>query len=292
MSSISYPLNSNTLANPNTALYGGGSGPVGGVSQIVAGSNITISPVGGTGVVTVNGSAPTPGETILGTANQITATGTSTVTLALAAPSPAPAAGAYTNPSSVTVDGLGRVTAITAGTTPVDVLGAGYNLALNTVTGSGATYDISGYSSISAAPVYQFTSNLSTFTTLPNVFGGSFVSSLLNITSAPTITGAVSGAQPCVNLTISFDASGNNPFYGCAYPISTTFTPNDNSGAAQNISPVSEFGLIRYNNTQTPSTSAPKFFFQLYCTGCTAVTLPIVSQFFLQGLINCVLQNT
>lgn len=44
-------LSSNTLANPNTALYGGG---LAGVSQLIAGTNVSLSPAGGTGVVTVN----------------------------------------------------------------------------------------------------------------------------------------------------------------------------------------------------------------------------------------------
>jgi hypothetical protein len=48
MSSISYPLNSNTLANPTTALYSGGGG--GGVQAVAAGAGITVA---GTSTVTV-----------------------------------------------------------------------------------------------------------------------------------------------------------------------------------------------------------------------------------------------
>lgn len=51
----SFPTRNAT--KPGSAVYaggGGGGGGVGGVTQIVAGSNITISPSGGTGVVTVN----------------------------------------------------------------------------------------------------------------------------------------------------------------------------------------------------------------------------------------------
>jgi hypothetical protein len=51
MSSISYPLNSNTLANPTTALYSGGGG--GGVQSIAAGAGISVS---GSSVVTVTNS--------------------------------------------------------------------------------------------------------------------------------------------------------------------------------------------------------------------------------------------
>jgi hypothetical protein len=113
-------LSSNTLANPNRPLYAGGSS-ASGVSQLVAGTNITLSPAGGTGVVTINASGGPSGgvSSVTGTANQITATTASNaVTLALAPPSTAPTAGAYANPSSVSVDALGRVTAISAGTVP------------------------------------------------------------------------------------------------------------------------------------------------------------------------------
>jgi hypothetical protein len=48
MSSISYPLNSNTLANPTTALYSGGG--AGGVQSVAAGAGISVS---GTTSVTV-----------------------------------------------------------------------------------------------------------------------------------------------------------------------------------------------------------------------------------------------
>lgn len=46
--------------NNNTSLWSlnGAVGPTGGVSQIVAGSGISVSPIGGTGVVTVSASAP------------------------------------------------------------------------------------------------------------------------------------------------------------------------------------------------------------------------------------------
>lgn len=48
MASISYPLNSNTLANPTTALYSGGGS--GGVQAVAAGAGITVA---GTSTVTV-----------------------------------------------------------------------------------------------------------------------------------------------------------------------------------------------------------------------------------------------
>jgi hypothetical protein len=53
---LSNALNFATLANPARAFYGAASTPSSGVSQIVAGSGITVSPAGGTGVVTVSAS--------------------------------------------------------------------------------------------------------------------------------------------------------------------------------------------------------------------------------------------
>jgi hypothetical protein len=53
---LSNALNFATLANPARAFYGAASTPSSGVSQIVAGSGITVSPAGGTGVVTVSSS--------------------------------------------------------------------------------------------------------------------------------------------------------------------------------------------------------------------------------------------
>ena len=50
-------LISSTLANPTTSYYALSGAGSGGVSQIVAGTGVSVSPVGGTGVVTVSASA-------------------------------------------------------------------------------------------------------------------------------------------------------------------------------------------------------------------------------------------
>jgi len=142
MSFVSQPLNSNTLANPNTPFYGVGAS--GAVSQIVAGSNVTVTPSSGVGVVTVNSLgavtqllagtnislSPSTGvgavtinssgsggvATVAGTANQIASAGTTAVTLSLLPPVATPGTDVvYANPKSLTVDALGRVVAATAG---------------------------------------------------------------------------------------------------------------------------------------------------------------------------------
>jgi hypothetical protein len=122
MSGISTPLSSNTLANVNTPLYSGGSGgvtgptgPAGsGVTQLVAGTGISLNPTTGVGAVTVSSSGA---ANVAGTANQINATVASGVTtLSLAPVSYTGATGTnYANPSYLQVDPLGRVVAATAG---------------------------------------------------------------------------------------------------------------------------------------------------------------------------------
>jgi hypothetical protein len=231
MSSVSQPLNSATLANVNTPFYGSQAAPVAGVTQIVAGSNVTVSPVGGTGVVTVNAVIPPPPaagiSAVNGTANQIAATtAAGVVSLALAAPSPAPAAGSYAL-ANTTVDALGRVTAATSGA----VLGNGVPVGANPLYFA----TIQQYQ----VPIY--------------VGGGVYNNASLVIPGGTGSTGILSAASnifgPPANINVPVIAAGpgfTGPY--CAGQITLQWSC-DSWSSSGSVAGDFNFGMIVYGNS-------------------------------------------
>ena len=196
-------LSSNTLANPNTALYSGGGS--GGVTQLVAGSGVTLSPAGGTGVVTVTSTTPAAGvftsitnsgvSTLTGAVNAgstLSVTGTSTLTGAVNS-GPITVAGASSLTGGLTVDVLG-CTQITGGSSTA----AGFPYGLITTGGS-----ITGFNSTRSNAVL----NISTTT----------VDQTINWAGVPLfINGYVrgAGANFSINIILPADIQTNPTYRG------------------------------------------------------------------------------
>jgi hypothetical protein len=138
-----------------------GSGAGGGVTQIIAGTNITISPVGGTGIVTVNANNPVSASYAL--SSSYAANGGVTQLLAGA------------NISLSPTNGLGQVIITSTG-------GSG---GFNTATGSyGSFYDTGSVLAASATQIYSM--SLST----TDISNGVFVSASAGDTSRIKFTNA------------------------------------------------------------------------------------------------------
>lgn len=103
-----------------------GGGGVAGVSSIIAGTNITLSPSGGTGDVTITAAGGSGGS---GTVTEVTGTAPLSVTSGTTTPAithdtSTAAAGSYVYPSGINIDAFGHISVILSGQEPSPVAGS------------------------------------------------------------------------------------------------------------------------------------------------------------------------
>ena len=231
---ISQPLNSNTVANINTPFYGGSAPPSGGVTSIIAGSNVTISPTTGIGAVTINASGGSGGG----------------VTSIIAG-------------SNITIDPIDGTGAVT-----INARGGGAGV-FTSIINSGAT-TLDGGATISGGVIVQSGNLAIESGNITNNSGGLAIGGSANIQSGATISGgvtiptggiiinggnvAIDGAGSRINVTtnaypytgiISFtQATGGGPILGLPSPSASIGfwalqgSVNDGSGLQNLISSI------------------------------------------------------
>jgi hypothetical protein len=169
---------------------------VGGVTQIVAGTNVTVSPVGGTGAVTVNAAGGGSGTITGVTAGTGLSGGGSSGAVTLAIANTAVTAGSYTN-ANVTVNAQGQVTAAANGSAsgyPTVVASA---LSTTAYTGS--------YSWTSPALVSGAAYRISVFVSATTMSSGTVVGVMSGVTIPVTLINiSISGSPEASKQSASY----------------------------------------------------------------------------------------